>query len=630
MKILFPCPACKHPLSPPRYASRTAQLRCSFCGHALIANSILIDDDQPEGVWEVVEDAGTENAFASFYQPVEADVLQGLSIDEIEPQGGTVVVPQSNEWETQSSTVQIEEALDTDSEHRIANDGLTAHTVEQDANSVVETDQLEDEMIGVSDEPWFSPIAVDHAETQEKNLEFEADHKPLATETVRHFVPFEPLAEDELTAEEEVEEKLFDDEATIEFQVDDEPLELLEDEASLSSAFDSLQQTKKAATSDLLGTANLRPRARKKSSPIGTLVSVFGGGLAAFPISILLMWYALGKDPLDAGPAVAKLVPWIVPERFHGGLSGRMGKFPSIPTTSSSSEVDQSEPGRLPQIGGKKRVPQRSDAELTFPNSTSETAADSGATISSGTTIASGRAVTSDATGSLGRTTTSEPSIVPEGGFEINSLKELPTDPATLQLASKASKIDGLFGMEKETPFIPDEQTSDALEKAALLLENAVSGFTEERNSGTEVFRSLTELGKLLANLPDGSPQESQWRDRTVKIGSAIVSNTKLLGPLKAFIEEEQTANKTDENAKRSARVDFVKISSVESKGDHDIWKTEKRFRSNLEVFPLIVSHRLGIKASSSTFFLIIESREIQPDAEKSVDTVLLAVPMLP
>ncbi|MCA9127655.1 MAG: hypothetical protein KDB22_11240 [Planctomycetales bacterium] len=56
---------------------------------------------------------------------------------------------------------------------------------------------------------------------------------------------------------------------------------------------------------------------RKTRSPIWTVLQVAVGGLAAVPVSLLIMWHVLGKDLIDAGPSVARYVPWIVPEQFH-------------------------------------------------------------------------------------------------------------------------------------------------------------------------------------------------------------------------------------------------------------------------------------------------------------------------
>jgi hypothetical protein len=58
-------------------------------------------------------------------------------------------------------------------------------------------------------------------------------------------------------------------------------------------------------------------RKRPRRSPIWSILQVALGGLAAIPISLLLMWHLLGTDIGDAAPWVAQYAPWAVPEKFH-------------------------------------------------------------------------------------------------------------------------------------------------------------------------------------------------------------------------------------------------------------------------------------------------------------------------
>ncbi|MGN6544834.1 MAG: hypothetical protein ACTHK7_07280 [Aureliella sp.] len=57
---------------------------------------------------------------------------------------------------------------------------------------------------------------------------------------------------------------------------------------------------------------------RADRSPIWSTLQVVLGGAAAIPVSLLLIWYVLDKDVAGAGPAVARYVPWIVPQKFRG------------------------------------------------------------------------------------------------------------------------------------------------------------------------------------------------------------------------------------------------------------------------------------------------------------------------
>ncbi len=55
---------------------------------------------------------------------------------------------------------------------------------------------------------------------------------------------------------------------------------------------------------------------RKSKSPIWSMVSVLLGGVASIPVATLLIWHLLGKDPFQAGPTVARYLPWVVPAQF--------------------------------------------------------------------------------------------------------------------------------------------------------------------------------------------------------------------------------------------------------------------------------------------------------------------------
>ncbi len=59
-------------------------------------------------------------------------------------------------------------------------------------------------------------------------------------------------------------------------------------------------------------------RKPQEASAIRKIVPPVLGGLAAFPIATLIMWYGFGKDIGSTGPTVAQYVPWIVPQKLRG------------------------------------------------------------------------------------------------------------------------------------------------------------------------------------------------------------------------------------------------------------------------------------------------------------------------
>ena len=95
------------------------------------------------------------------------------------------------------------------------------------------------------------------------------------------------------------------------------------------------------------------PRRRpKEASAFRKILPPILGGLAAFPIATLILWYGFGKD-IGVGPTVAKYVPWIVPEKF------RSMPFDSSPPSFAS--------GRTSSPSTRNTLPTLNREESTVP-----------------------------------------------------------------------------------------------------------------------------------------------------------------------------------------------------------------------------------------------------------------------
>jgi phage FluMu protein Com len=62
-----------------------------------------------------------------------------------------------------------------------------------------------------------------------------------------------------------------------------------------------------------------RRRKRKTKFTRADFVKVIVGGLMAFPVAQLILWWGFAKDPMQLGPQVASAVPFVVPRAFRGG-----------------------------------------------------------------------------------------------------------------------------------------------------------------------------------------------------------------------------------------------------------------------------------------------------------------------
>ncbi|HUP79582.1 MAG TPA: hypothetical protein VM260_13605 [Pirellula sp.] len=118
----------------------------------------------------------------------------------------------------------------------------------------------------------------------------------------------------------------------------------------------------------VLGPIVSRQRPREISA-IRKIIPAILGGLAAFPIATLIMWYVVGQDIGSAGPTVAKYVPWIVPQK----LRASPWKYSRNSEPSDSSRSLRSLPlprASLPKLDRQdtiEELSETSDEQSDFP-----------------------------------------------------------------------------------------------------------------------------------------------------------------------------------------------------------------------------------------------------------------------
>ena len=166
----------------------------------------------------------------------------------------------------------------------------------------------------------------------------------------------------EMTAEHENANEAIASSPLLELELDSETADSSEDEESNPSR---VQQAVSHSTPDwsLLGTVIPRRRPREVSA-IRKIIPPVLGGLAAFPIATLIMWYGFGKDIGSTGPTVAQYVPWIVPQK----LRATPWEFSSVDSKRSSSENTKSRrPSTLPRTRFPTLNRENSGDEATDP-----------------------------------------------------------------------------------------------------------------------------------------------------------------------------------------------------------------------------------------------------------------------
>lgn len=99
-----------------------------------------------------------------------------------------------------------------------------------------------------------------------------------------------------------------------------------------------------------------RSKAFSKSNPVRETILFIIGGLLALPVGQLIIWWAIGKDPLSLGPMTSNVAPFAVPAQFHAKEEAEDGEL--VDETAAAGDNDSGLPES--QLGKKK-------PELTFP-----------------------------------------------------------------------------------------------------------------------------------------------------------------------------------------------------------------------------------------------------------------------
>ena len=109
-----------------------------------------------------------------------------------------------------------------------------------------------------------------------------------------------------------------------------------------------------------------RPRHQpKQQSALRKLLPPVLGGLTAIPIAIGILWYGFGRDLGNAGPTVARYVPWIVPKHLRGRSAGYTNRWSQTSTTNKPSNQEKKpnlDAGDFGKIGGGLSDPRTPNA----------------------------------------------------------------------------------------------------------------------------------------------------------------------------------------------------------------------------------------------------------------------------
>lgn len=229
---------------------------------------------------------------------------------------------------------------------------------------------------------------------------------------------------------------------------------------------------------------------RADRSPIWSTLQVVLGGAAAIPVSLLLIWYVLDKDVAGAGPAVARYVPWVVPEKFRGLAHAE-------PTEPDSLSAEPRRMRRRGESGFRQFDDVLPATENGNPDST-DSAGPEGASGEQEGAVVGTLAETPDALdGAASKPATSEP---------------LSVDPAPGESASASDPpMADVFGLLKRTKEKVDQWPELATAEVAVKREAALSLYTD-----------LASLGAHFSAIPDTPGAPALARDKAQEISRAI------------------------------------------------------------------------------------------------------------
>jgi hypothetical protein len=675
MKTILPCPKCNQFFLPPASIAPGATLKCPGCGYHLAAESLFVDIDSTAACWSVADSNSTEDVVTevidgglvksiqdNFDGVVAEDTFsaidedhgfatsaivfeEALSLDwHTEESNGAPLaeVPPSNEWETQPSSLDGQE---TSSDSTRASNESDLDGKQLAANELA-INEFEFTPLSLEDEPSVDEVAstVESSRLESASLEPNEWADESADDALildDGSIVGESIASEESTTDEL--DAMFQEDSLVKGAVsEDAPLTL----APLSSA-QAIGSTKRI--SDPFGALGKAPKKRPQESPLKMIGSVVGGGVAAVPIAILLMWYVLGKDPLKAGPAVAQFVPWIVPAEFSdaSGMRSRIaksdarlnGRTPTLPSVQMDSKRDvagsvdaesdavdpqttnpkSTEPRVSEPVAAEPAMAEPAVAEVTLDKMVEPRLANA---VAGPSETATGMPAENAAPKSLDPV--SSPVKASQSPAEMTVSKvpaqnDTPNEPNAAKLNGSTIKSELWDSIEQSNP-----AESIATLKAYLASDPKAEGYD------LKVKRALTAVARDLATLHfENSPSFKTWQQAAVKAIAPIAKNSNLVLALAAAKTSSAGSALPDEGSQSG--FSFIALGSVVELEGATQWlpneKSKKLWRATRILVPksILTSGQLG-----GQYMLLGTARPSQQGGEEysSDFTVLIALPL--
>ena len=335
------------------------------------------------------------------------------------------------------------------------------------------------------------------------------------------------------------------------------------------SPFGGLDTSSGSSSSTTSTGARPGPR-RKKKQPnmMLEIVKVIGGGVAAILVVLPLTWWAIGRDPFQAGPMVAKILPQVVPEKFHGKKSGDKEKEKE--DKKEKPEKNTNEENKFPMKGASTTDQQEQNAIFgDQPETDGDVSGNGDVTGNGKDTPGTGGDVPGtggDTPGTGGESVTVDPdsldSLNPGLDLELEDEEEKVIELDDSDLDGNDSEDPFLQDLEEgEDPFLKELDEEPDSEESTDEPSSAAS--TEEMNESEVVVKSGDFEPPVLVEVEKDPMTEIVEKDSDFEVleefvdTDGVLGNSNTLEPIKNKEPEEpfildpiEKENKAEELAK--------------------------------------------------------------------------------
>jgi hypothetical protein len=380
------CNACNSQITTPDSSEGKPSpqfLKCEKCGHEFFWTGGLTDNSEPLILFSI-EDS-SEN--------VEGSELETLQYVETE------TIPESHEQHAdKSGTVDTKEIVDLEI-NGLSSENIAITDIEvtletpieptsqpplivlaENLSETTEAPASDTQSLVPEQSPPGLEVPQENVPQVERDLPMQLEPEPIVNDNAPESFDLELEIDSEsdsnISPAETLQPPAIEDASAITTDHEDEPFPLIapdiETEPKLEThTIEHSPVANVAASLDSSSSVDWSvlgptiPRRRpKEASEIRKIIPPILGGLAAFPIATLILWYGFGKDIGTTGPTVAKYVPWIVPEKFRsmpfdtsppGLASGRTQR--STPSTGSTLPTLNREETTAPTNDGSNVPP---------------------------------------------------------------------------------------------------------------------------------------------------------------------------------------------------------------------------------------------------------------------------------